>query len=130
MQILKKILILNLLYSTSSFSRDYIIYSIMQSISMGTANEKVKKNYYLNMGNTQGLENGTIIDVYRNISRVDPYASKKRYNYNVKIGELKVVHSQDQSSIASLNKVIVNEERPLFDIEGFMIGDVVKVSVK
>lgn len=113
-----------------AYPRDYIVYSIVQSVPMGHKNEVVKKNYYLNMGNNQGIQKGTVIDVFRSLSRVDPYASKKRYNYNIKVGELKILHSEEQSSIAKLNKLLIQEDVPLFDIDGIMIGDKVKASVK
>lgn len=126
----KLFVMMAILLIQTTYARDYIIYSISQNISMGFENEVIKKNFYLNMGNNQGLRNGTIVDVFRSISRIDPYASKKRYNYSVKIGELKVLHSEEQSSIASLNKLNINKGDPLFDIENLMIGDKVKVKVE
>jgi hypothetical protein len=86
------------LLMSNGFSRDYIIYSVAQELPMGVENEKLKKNYYINMGNNQGLEQGTVLDVFRVISRLDPYETKKRYNYKVKIGEIEVVHSVRHTS--------------------------------
>lgn len=117
------------LMATVGFARDYIIYSIAQDIPMGDENEKINKNYYLNMGQNQGLKKGTIVDVFRVISRLDPYETKKRYNYKVKIGELKVLHTEQESSIAHLERF--NEEKGndliYYDIPGFMIGDHINV---
>jgi hypothetical protein len=115
---------------SNGFSRDYIIYSVAQELPMGVENEKLKKNYYINMGNNQGLEQGTVLDVFRVISRLDPYETKKRYNYKVKIGEIEVVHSEDESSIASLKMINNKADTPMFDIPALMVGDRVDVKVK
>lgn len=114
----------------STFAKDYIIYSVVQDLPMGEENEIIKKNYYINMGNNQGLETGSVLDVFRVISRLDPYETKKRYNYKVKIGEVKVLHTEDESSIATLQKISQSASTPLFEIPALMIGDRVDVKVK
>jgi hypothetical protein len=116
--------------ASMGFARDYIIYSIAQDIPMGHDNEIIQKNYYVNMGEKQGLEKGTILDVFRIISRLDPYETKKRYNYRVKIGELEVLHTEDDSAITNLKSVDGNQEKGLFfDVQGMMIGDHIGVKV-
>lgn len=119
-----------LLMATISFAKDYIIYSIAQEIPMGIPNEDIKKNYYLNMGDLHGIKEGSTVDVFRKISRLDPYQSKKRFSYTVKIGELDIIHSEENTSIASLNRLISEKSKLLFEINGFMIGDTVKVKIK
>lgn len=121
-------LFLFLLFSmTAANANDYIIYSIVQNIPMDST-DKPKKNYYINMGEKQGIRPGTVLDVVRSINRSDPYESKKRYNYKVKIGELKVIHAEANAAIGSVNKIRNEEKDPLFEIEKLMIGD--KVTVK
>jgi hypothetical protein len=112
------------------FARDYIIYSISQEIPMGEDNEVLKKNYYINMGTQQGVEVGNVLNVFRSISRQDPYESKTRYNYTVKVGELKVLHAEDNTAIGKLQSLRNGEDTPLFEINNFMIGDKVDVRVK
>ncbi len=116
--------------ASMGFARDYIIYSIAQDIPMGHENEVVQKNYYVNMGEKQGLESGTVLDVFRVISRLDPYETKKRYNYRVKIGELEVLHAEEGSAITNLKSVDEGQQRGIFfDVPGLMIGDHVSVKV-
>lgn len=122
-------LLLFLVLTSTIFAKDYVIYSIAQNIPMGEKDEIIKKNYYLNIGKSQGVQKGTIVDVFRNISRVDPYESKQRYNYKVKIGELMVLYSQTDSSIAKLHNLRTDESAPLFEIDSLMIGDKVNVKV-
>lgn len=122
-------IIFTLLTSSIAIGREYIIYSIVQDFPMGQANEILKKNFYVNIGAKQGVKEGVVLDVYRNISRNDPYKNKQTYHHKVKIGELKILHTEDENAIASLEQVLAgNETAPLFEIGKFMIGD--KVSVK
>ncbi len=115
--------------ASMGFARDYIIYSIAQDIPMGHEREEVKKNYYINMGDKQGLDKGTILDVFRVISRLDPYETKKRYNYRVKVGELTVLHTEENSAITSLNDLESPESKVYYEVPGLMIGDHVEVKV-
>ncbi len=101
----------------------------MQDIPMGEPNEVVKKNYYMNIGVKQGVKPGTSLDVFRSISILDPYTSKQRYNYKIKVGLLEVIHSEDESSIGMLKELRKDEKTPYLELEGFMIGDKVDVSI-
>jgi len=114
---------------TQVHPREYIIYSVSQDIPMGIKDEIINKNYYINMGTKQGLDHGTILDVFRVISRVDPYKTKKRYNYRVKIGELKVLHTEDDTSITELSQINPKSNKIYFEVPSFMIGDHIEVKV-
>lgn len=127
-----KIILIGLILSITqpTQGKDFIIYSITQDFPMGYENEILKKNFYVTMGETQGIEKGTILDVYRNVSRLDPYTSKRMYNHKVKIGEIEVVHTEDQTAITKLKSYSLNESGIQFEIRKFMIGDKVEVQVR
>lgn len=112
-----------------SFARDHVIYSISQDIPMGYKDELIKKNFYLNIGQNQGVKKGTIIDVFRIISNINPYNDRKRINHKIKIGEIFVLHSDDEAAIGKLKSINSDNDYPLFEVNGFMIGDHVTVSI-
>lgn len=118
------------LFSFNIKANDHLIYSIDEEVPMGFEGEISKRNYYLNIGSDQGVAEGTVIDVYRTISKLNPYDNQKRINHKIKIGELKVIHSEDQSSIGRVQKLNLDEDSPLFEIENFMIGDYISVNIK
>ncbi len=118
-----------LLLSTASWGRSYVIFSMTQDLPMGVEGEVIRKNYYINMGSGQGIKKDSVVDVFRIISVQNPYNNKNRENFKVKIGELKVIHSSDDSSIATLNEYVKDASTPIFEIPQFMIGDHVAVSV-
>jgi len=118
-----------LLFSNSIWARSYVIFSLAQDLTMGVENEVVRKNYYVNMGGGQGVKKDSILDVFRIISIQNPYDNKKRVNYKVKIGELKVIHTSDEASIAMVNELEKDAETPIFELPQFMIGDHVSINV-
>ena len=114
----------------TAMAKDYVIYSISQDIPMGNKDEIIRKNFYVDMGSNQGIKKGSILDVYRVVSVLDPYESKKRFNHRIKIGEVKILHSEDSSAIGMLNKLEESEETPVFEVGKIMIGDIVAAKVK
>ena len=116
--------------ATMAIAKDYVIYSIAQDIPMGNKEEVIKKNFYVDMGKNQGVKSGSVLDVYRVISVLDPYESKKRFNHRIKIGEVKVLHAEETSAIGILNKLEEGVDTPVFEIGKMMIGDIVTVKVR
>ena len=127
-----KILLLFLMVLVVSFlpsvqAKDYIIYSISQDLPMGDG-KKVKKNFYVNIGKDQGVKKGILLSVYRLVSKSDPYNNNARYNHQVKIGHLEILHSEKHSSITALKKSKSDTPYKL-DIYHPMIGDRVILEV-
>ncbi len=100
-----------------------------EELNMGVNDTPLRKNYFINMGSNQGVKKDTVIDVFRVISVLNPYDNKKRVNYKVKIGELKVITSSDEAAIGFVNSYLPKDEAPIFELEQFMIGDHVAISV-
>lgn len=111
-----------------SWSKTFVIFSMVQDLPMGEENEVIRKNYYINFGTDQGVKKDTVLDVFRIISIQNPYDNKKRVNYKVKIGKLKVLHSTDDASIATVLEY-EKENTPIFELPHFMIGDHVAINV-
>jgi len=117
-----------LTYTLESHARSYMIYSVAMDLPMGVDNEVLKKNFYVNMGSKQGVKKGTLLDVFRVISVLDPYDNRKRVNYRVKIGELKVIHSNDEAAISIFHKR-EDKDLPVLELDQFIVGDHVAVNV-
>ena len=114
----------------SSFvANGYVIYSIAQDIPMGFDKEEVRKNFYVNMGEIQGLKKGTKLSVYRDVVKLDSEDEKKRYAYRIKIGYLEVVHTEDNSAIAVHKESEKINKQIVLDGYGPMVGDTVDVDV-
>ena len=123
------ILLAAFIFNINAFARDHLIYSVAEEIPMGYDNESPKRNYYVNIGANQGIRKGTTLNVYRTISKLNPYDNQKRINYKVEIGKLEILHTEDESSIGMIKVKNDNLKTPLFEINNFMIGDHVSVNV-
>lgn len=128
----KKTLLLIVMFTFvfSTYARDHLIYSVVEDLPMGYENEVLRRNYYVNMGENQGVTPGTVLSVFRVISKSNPYDNKKRINYKIPIGELEVLHSEDNSAVATIKKLHLTAKDPIFEINNFMIGDHVTVHIK
>lgn len=120
-------ILLTSLHSTSVVAKSYLIYSVAQDLPMGVDEQVLKKNFYVNMGSNQGVKKGTLLDVFRIISVLDPYDNRKRINYRVKIGELKVLHANQEAAITISHKTLT-EDLPVLDLDSFIVGDHVAVA--
>lgn len=82
------------------------------------------------MGSNQGLAPGIVVDIFRIVSRIDPYETKTRYNHKVKIGELKILHAEEESAIGALQVLNAGKDAMYFEVDGIMIGDRVGVKIE
>ncbi len=108
-------------------ARTYMIYSVALDLPMGVDNEVLKKNFYVNLGSKQGVKKGTLLDVFRIISVLDPYDNRKRVNYRVKIGEVRVLHANDEAAITTFHKAL-DKDMPVLELDSFIVGDHVAVN--
>lgn len=117
--------------ASSVYAKDYVIYSIAHQLPMVNKQEMKLKDFYVNVGKAQGVQQGTMLDVFRIHTEQNPFDSNKRYSYKIKIGEMKVIHSDSDAAIGRVQKLEVGEdEAPIFEFEKFMVGDQVTVHVK
>ncbi len=124
------ILLAALLLSGMAFGQDFVIYSVAQEIPMQNHTPPPLKNYFVNLGKNQGIKPGTILNVERMISEIDPFKAHKRFNHQVKIGELKVIHSEDESSIAIAVDYDATQQGLAPEYTALMIGDRVQVKLE
>jgi hypothetical protein len=118
-----------LLFAQTTYAKSYVIFSLAQDLSMGHEGEIIRKNYYINMGKSQGVKKESVVDVFRIVSVQNSYDNKARVNYKVKIGELKVLHASDEAAIATLNEYEKEDATPIFELPQFMVGDHVSINV-
>lgn len=116
--------------ASMGMAKDFIIISIAQDFPMTNNQTELTKNFYLNVGSDQGIIEGTKLDVFRKRLLHDPYKTKKNYEYNIKVGQIQVVHSEENSAIAEMLQKNTKLNKVQLDVEDFMIGDKVEISLK
>ncbi len=112
-------------YLNCSFAQDYSVYALSQDFPMGEKDEVINKNFYITIGKEQGVYPGAILDVFRTIFVINGSNPMQKINHQVKIGELKVIHSENKASIAVLQSKISENQWVVLDFKGIKIGDLV-----
>lgn len=104
-----------------------IVYNIAHEFSMNRRNNTLQKDYFLTLGENQGVFKDTLVDVYRIISKNDPYQNNRTYTYKIVIGTLRIIHSQKSTAIARMHRLYSTEDTPIQEVPAVMIGDYISV---
>ena len=105
---------------------EYVVYSVYRGIDLGTPGETPQKDYYINMGTSQGVHEGTVLNVFRRISTYDLLTEKLFKDVTFPIAKVKVIHAESGVAIARLEKMNAPEKSPSTTPAAIMIGDIVK----
>ena len=124
------LLILISFFNFTAESKEYIIFSVEHELSMGINNEKpTLKNFFINMGKTQGVTKGTRLKVLRKTIKRNELENDKEYQTFIPVGTVRVIHSDEYSSIAIKDQIFSEEgDSLILSPKSFMIGDIIKVN--
>ena len=114
---------------TNLYAKEFIIYSIEHAVPMGYEDEKVNKNYYLNLGRLQGIRTGSIVNVLRRKITKNQFHNYEQVEMDIKLGTIRIIHSEDYASIG-VEETKSNESKEFSGHPGFMIGDIVTVPIE
>lgn len=107
---------------------DFVVYSEYQALNMGNPGEKPQKDYYVNMGSSNGVQEGTELEVLRRISTYDLLSERLYKDLRFPVARLKVIHVESKASVARLEKILPPESTPAVANHEVMIGDIVRIS--
>ena len=119
---------LNLGLPSTGRSADFVVYSIDRGLDLGNPGEIPQKDYYINMGSTQGIRDGMILNVHRRISTYDLLSEKLYRDVTFPIARLKVIHTEGTAAIARLDKMLPVEKAPSVNPFAVVVGDIVRVA--
>jgi hypothetical protein len=108
-------------------AEDHIVYSVYKSLDMGNPGEKPQKDFYINMGKANGLNEGAVLDVYRRVSSYDLLSEKLYRDLTFPFAKIKVIHAEPNAAIARLEKMLPDTEGPAMSPRAVMVGDIVKL---
>jgi hypothetical protein len=111
-----------------SSAADYTVYSVHKALDLGNPGEVVEKDYYVNMGPTQGVHEGSVLEVDRKISTYDLLSERLYKEVTFPIARLKVIHAENGASIARLEKFMPADKTPVVSPRAVMVGDFVKIA--
>lgn len=106
---------------------DFVIYSIYQGVDLGDPQNAPKKDYFMNMGSTQGLRSGMLVEVSRRTPTYDSIAEKLYQEVTFPIARLKIIHVEPRAAIARLERILPADNTPAISPRAVMVGDLVRV---
>jgi hypothetical protein len=114
-------------FSLATYAKDVTVFDVRRPLAM--ENDEVQpKDFYINAGSTDGLKVGMIVTVYRRQTLYDPYQNKSPGDLIVAVGQLKIIHAQDEISVARVEKINDSQKAPTVEFSAVMVGDRVDLS--
>ncbi len=121
------LLLLSFTLGFRASAADFYVTSVIRDVPMSKG-EIVPKDYYINAGVNNGLQEGVVLDVRRKMITYDNINSRVIGNTAIKIAKIKVIHSDGNFSIARMVKWNERDKTPLAGYDGVMIGDLIEVA--
>lgn len=104
----------------------HTVYQVYRPIDLGLGEGQPPKDIFISMGSSEGIRKGSVLDVYRRISSFDNLTQKHMGDHMIPVGRIKVIHSDEKTAIARLDRFVSLEQEPALLPQAIMIGDVVR----
>jgi hypothetical protein len=118
-----------LAFPVDSQAQEFVVYGVHKDLDLGNPGETPQKDYYLNMGSSQGVREGSLIEVHRRMPTYDLIAEKLHKDVIFPIARLKVIHAESNASIARLEKVLPADKTPVTGSpRAVMVGDLIRAA--
>lgn len=122
------IFILSTLASPFAFSASQegsIIY-ISRKLKMSSTEAASAKDFYVDLGERQGLKLGDILEVFRVKPVLNGVTGDASNFVKIHLGDIKIILLGEFSSIGRVQSVVDPKDLPVLDHAGFMLGDAVE----
>ena len=113
-------------HPTLAGAEEYSVYQVFRPIDLGETDHTPPKDIFINMGSNQGIKKGSVLDVYRKISSFDNLTERLVGDHMIPVGKIKVIHSDEKTAIARVDRFVSVEQEPALLPQAIMIGDVVR----
>jgi len=115
---------------TAANATPFVVYGMRTDFPMSNDNKYPEKDFYVNLGLAQGIKIGSSLEVFRIVTTDDDISNRKMDNITFRIAKLKIIHAEENISVARLVEMNSKEETPYGIYNTIMIGDLVEVSSK
>ncbi len=109
-----------------ALASDFKIYNVYRALNLGGSEPIPEKDYYINEGTSQGIQEGMVLKVMRKMTLYDLSNEQFYQDILFQIALIKVIHSEPGTSIARLEKTLPPEQTPSISPRVIMIGDIVE----
>lgn len=117
---------LTLFLPTVPRAAEAIVYSVYKGIDLGNPNDDTQKDYFINLGTNNGIQEGSIVEVSRRAPSYDLTTEKLYKDLVFPIARLKVIHAEKDAAIARLERLYPADKTPVLNPRAVIVGDLVK----
>lgn len=119
---------LAIIFPTSTNAAEHVVYSVYKGLDFGNPDEVPQKDFYVNIGTSNGVRSGSILKVIRKVPTYDVTSQKLYKDLSFPIATLKVIHVENNAAVARLDKIVDPLESPAVTPRAVMVGDQVQVA--
>ena len=111
-------------------TQEFSVYQVFRGVDLGESDRPPPKDIFVNMGSSNGVKKGSILDVYRRVSSFDNLTQKLAGDHMIPVARIKVIHSDEKTAVARLDKFVSLDQEPGLVPQAIMIGDLVRPGSK
>jgi hypothetical protein len=126
---MKTLLFLLTLAPLTAFADGFQVFGIKSDYTMNDADARYR-DVYVNMGTSQGIKKGSVLEAYRTVTTVDELNQRVGKNISYKIAKLKIIHADSDVSVARVQSFESPETTPVGSYANVMVGDRVEAGGK
>lgn len=115
-----------IVFPKESSATDFVVYSVYKALDLGNPGETPQKDFYVNLGSSQGIAPGTTLEVLRRLPTYDLSTQKLYKDIAFPIATLKVIHVENNAAVARLDKLMPADKTPAISPRAVMVGDFVR----
>ena len=109
-----------------SLGAEPFVYNIIRGLDFGNPGEVPQRDFYVNLGSSQGVRPGDELEVLRRIPSYDATNQRIYRDVTFPIARLKVIHSESNAAIARLEEMKDPAKVPVLEPHSVMLGDLVR----
>lgn len=117
------------LTSTAAFADGHQVFGVKSDFPLAD-DQKMFRDVYVNLGTSQGVKDGSLLDVFRTMTTVDEINQRVGRNITFKIARLKVIHAEGDVAVARVEKFLSPETIPTGTYTNVVVGDQVEIASK
>lgn len=110
----------------AGLASEYMVYSVFRGLNLGGTEEQPLKDFYINMGSKQGVQEGMTLQVFRKTATYDVTNEHFYRDVVFPIALVKVIHVEPQTAVARLDKMLPPDQTPSISPRTIMAGDLVR----
>lgn len=107
----------------SSFALEGVIFHVSRKLRLEKEEPIAPKEFYIDLGEKQGVQIGDIFKVYREMVMVDDKTGDASSLMRVELGDLKVIFVGDYDAIGRIERVVDPKQLPNLDYSSILLGD-------